>query len=431
MVNYLRVLGALATLSSMAAGLPRPLPQDDSAIGIEVAVSAPNGIPITDSVELASQLAREAGVSTGAAPAMTLISYGEQKKDVAAPTISLGVAHSSPSPIHVPAPVAPVHAPVQNLPAHGSGSANWGNKEYTDCVSQCMATHGQKPGAYAPTPTAAQTGGVAGTGATHTVIVAPSQGVFRYIPFAVNASVGDTIKFMWGANNHTVTKSSALLPCNRTGDALFVSGVQNKDFIYNQVVNDTKPTYFFCGVGVHCRSGMFGIINPATKFASPSSVGVAMQSIAQKSPNVAGYADITTKATVNNAAAARWGSNIDMAELPEWSHEFVAENVLYTRNFLAENPETLKDDGAVDLSTATDIPLSIPQDVAGALNNAGASAPASASASASSSASASAPAASEPATSGTAENSTGSASSLATSPKVMLAVAAVVATFLL
>jgi hypothetical protein len=54
MVNYLRLIGALATLSSMAAGLPRPIPQDDSAIGVEVAVSAPNGIPLTDSVELAS-----------------------------------------------------------------------------------------------------------------------------------------------------------------------------------------------------------------------------------------------------------------------------------------------------------------------------------------------------------------------------------------
>lgn len=97
-----------------------------------------------------------------------------------------------------------------------------------------MATYGQKPGAYAPTPTAAHSGGVAGTGATHTVIVAPTQGVLRYIPFAVNASVGDTIKFMWGANNHTVTKSSALLPCNRSSDALFISGVQNKDFVCKQ-----------------------------------------------------------------------------------------------------------------------------------------------------------------------------------------------------
>lgn len=35
-----------------------------------------------------------------------------------------------------------------------------------------------------------------GTGATHTVVVAPTKGVLRYVPFAVNASVGDTVRFM-------------------------------------------------------------------------------------------------------------------------------------------------------------------------------------------------------------------------------------------
>ena len=73
--------------------------------------------------------------------------------------------------------------------------------------------------------------GPTGTGAVHTVIVAPSQGVFRYVPFAVNASVGDTIKFMWGANTHTVTKSSSLSPCNATQNAPFASGIQSKGFV--------------------------------------------------------------------------------------------------------------------------------------------------------------------------------------------------------
>ena len=69
------------------------------------------------------------------------------------------------------------------------------------------------------------------TGATHTVIVAPTQGVLRYVPFAINASVGDTVMFMWGANNHTVTKGSQLGICNKTSDAPFTSGTQNKSFV--------------------------------------------------------------------------------------------------------------------------------------------------------------------------------------------------------
>jgi hypothetical protein len=117
-----------------------------------------------------------------------------------------------------------------------------------------------------------------GSGATHTVIVAPTQGVLRYVPFALNASVGDTIQFMWGANNHTVTKSSELTPCNKTSDSPFTSGEQNKGFMcssfclnrnnhmcslspkVSQVVNDTNPLFFYCGTPTHCQKGMFGIM---------------------------------------------------------------------------------------------------------------------------------------------------------------------------
>jgi len=70
-----------------------------------------------------------------------------------------------------------------------------------------------------------------GTGAVHTVMVAPMQGVLRYWPFAVNASVGDTIRYVWSTPaNHTATLSSALAPCNRSARAeelKWASGVRN------------------------------------------------------------------------------------------------------------------------------------------------------------------------------------------------------------
>ena len=84
-----------------------------------------------------------------------------------------------------------------------------------------------------PTSTTGSSGSCssqAASGATHTVIVAPTQGLLRFVPFALNASVGDTIKYVWGANNHTVTKSSFLAPCNKTSDSPFTSGEQNKSF---------------------------------------------------------------------------------------------------------------------------------------------------------------------------------------------------------
>lgn len=94
---------------------------------------------------------------------------------------------------------------------------------------ECMASYGGLNTA-TYTPTATNTASYGG-GATITVTVAPTQGVLRYVPFVVNASVGDTIKFMWGANNHTVTKSSELTVCNKTLDNPFSSGEQNKGFV--------------------------------------------------------------------------------------------------------------------------------------------------------------------------------------------------------
>ena len=70
-----------------------------------------------------------------------------------------------------------------------------------------------------------------GSGAVHTVMVAPMEGVLRYWPFAVNASVGDTIRYVWTTPlNHTATLSSALAVCNKSAkadDLKWVSGVRN------------------------------------------------------------------------------------------------------------------------------------------------------------------------------------------------------------
>ena len=106
---------------------------------------------------------------------------------------------------------------------------------------------------YTPTPSSSDSGssGSSGSGSTITVIVAPTAGVLRFVPFVVNASVGDTVHFVWNANNHTVTKSSELQICNKTSDAPFASGEQNKGFTFDQVVNDTNPTFFYCGTPGH------------------------------------------------------------------------------------------------------------------------------------------------------------------------------------
>lgn len=114
---------------------------------------------------------------------------------------------------------------------------------------------------YTPTPSSdgSGSGSGSGSGTTHTVVVAPTQGILRFTPFAVNASVGDTVHFMWGANNHTVTKSSELEICNKTSDAPFASGTQNQGFTFDQVVNDTNPVFYYCGTPTHWYVILFSV----------------------------------------------------------------------------------------------------------------------------------------------------------------------------
>jgi plastocyanin len=318
-----------------------------------------------------------------------------------------------------------------STPSYGSGMSNNGNSGYNNCVQQCVASYGALSPAATYTPSSTMgsssgSSGSSGSGATHVVTVAPTQGVLRYVPFVLNASVGDTIQFMWGANNHTVTKSSELTPCNKTSDSPFTSGEQNKGFMFTQVVNDTNPTFFYCGTPTHCQKGMFGIINPPNALGSPMSVSGMMQSIAANNSDVAAYATYTDMQTSSNSGAAKWGGNIDLSTLPEWSHSLVAENVLYTRNFLAANPETLQSDGSVDLSAAGSTPLMIPQDLSAAL------AANSASTSAASTAATPSASTSSPAVSGAAnaENAKSGAMSVS-SPKVVVGLVAAFTTFLM
>ncbi|KDQ60867.1 hypothetical protein JAAARDRAFT_124220 [Jaapia argillacea MUCL 33604] len=250
---------------------------------------------------------------------------------------------------------------------YGSGSSNWGGSGYNDCVQQCIASFGA-PSSWAPTATGSSMGSY-GTGATHTVVVAPTQGVLRYVPFAVNASVGDTIKFMWGANNHTVTKSSSLGVCNRSADALFTSGEQNKSFTFTQVINDTTPTFFYCATTGHCEKGMFGIINPPNAAGSPTTVNSMMSSMTANSSTMAAMWSYANNMTAGNIAASNWGGNIDMTGMEPWAQEALVENVLYMRTFIAANPETITASGEVDLSAAGGNPMMLPQDITQVLAN--------------------------------------------------------------
>jgi len=201
-----------------------------------------------------------------------------------------------------------------------------------------------------------------GTGATLTVIVAPTQGIFRYVPFAVNASVGDTVRFVWGGGPHTVTKSSELSLCNATKDAPFASGKQEKSFVFDQVVNDTNPVYYYCGVPDHCEMGMFGIINPPNaEPASQSTAQAQMAAWASNNSDVASQWSYTMMNTDNNTAASTWGSNIDITKITNDPVAQLAllQNVMFTRLAMAANSKYITPQGGFspNLAAGMAVPL--------------------------------------------------------------------------
>jgi plastocyanin len=468
MVFFAPLIGVAAIYSHFARAAPMP----DSAIGPEVAVSAPYGTIISDTTALATQTAALDNSNYGGYNNNYGNNYGGSNNNYDGSSSSYGydadngatdtyITYSSYSTYYDNyggnsysytntyttsssystststyydgsdnyggnsygySSVTNTYtaAPSYSTPSYGSGSSSWDNSPYDNCVQQCVASYGAPPASYTPSNTVNSVNS-GGDGVTHTVIVAPTQGVLRYVPFAVNASVGDTIMFMWGANEHTVTKSSILLPCNKTEDAPFASGEQNQSFTFTQVVNDTNPTFFYCGTPGHCEKGMFGIINPPTNYISSTSVNNALPAMAANSSSIAGMSAYASQATSNNSAAASWGGSIDMSQMPPWAQQYVAENVMYTRTFLAANPETVNQDGDVNLGAAGSTPLMIPQDITAAFSD-DSSATSTAAEPSSTDTSASSTAAAYPSA------SANGASSI-TSPRVLIAAMAVVATY--
>ncbi|KAI0695912.1 hypothetical protein BC835DRAFT_1406086 [Cytidiella melzeri] len=381
--------------AALFAGVASALPRPDSAIGPEVAVSAPNGIILSDTAALASASASEASAAASTAssyPASVTASAASSfSSSYASATASVG-SYSSSSVLsyggyssstvssygssYTP-PSWTYSAPPSSM-TYGSGynSWGWGGSGYDSCVSQCIASYGAPPATYTPP---AYTGSQNSTN-NHTVIVAPMQGVLRFVPPIVSAQPGDTIHYVWMANNHTVTKSSQLLPCNKTDDAPFASGTQNKPFTFDEVVNDTTPVFFYCGTPGHCEKGMWGTINPPVATNANTSVASMMpMMISNDSSLSAMWSYMNSMGSQYNASSQvmNWAGQYDVSSMPTWAQGEYMQNIMYGRMFLAMNPEVLGADGKIDMTGAR-APLSFPGDITNALasNNAASSTPA-------------------------------------------------------
>jgi len=204
---------------------------------------------------------------------------------------------------------------------------------------------------FLPTPTGA--GG-------YTIVVAPTQGVLRYVPPFLTVPVGQTVNYVWNANNHTVTHSSIDHVCNKTETAPFASGIQLKGFEFNVVVNDTDPVFFYCGVPGHCQKGMFGIVNPPTAPAgSLTSIGAMFPSWTGANPDLMS-AWTYVHSQVAGTPFENWGSEFDVGSIDSEFHLSIASSVLYFRLVAALNPTAFNEQGTFIPGPGTKFPHDIP-----------------------------------------------------------------------
>jgi len=95
------------------------------------------------------------------------------------------------------------------------------------------------------------------------VAVGPAGNKIRFVPDTVNILVGDTVRWTWGSDDHSVTSGA---PC--TADGQFCSpndtncdaGVlNNTGFVYEHTFTQAGSYSYFCAL--HCFAGMQGVVN--------------------------------------------------------------------------------------------------------------------------------------------------------------------------
>lgn len=337
MVHFTALLASVALLSTRALAAPIP---DSSAN--EPGVRAPNGIPITQSPDANADYGNNYGGGSYSTSTMMddNMSTSTMMMNDKTSTMMDDNTTTSTSTM-MDETTTSTTATYATSTMYGSGYNNW-NSGYDSCVQQCMNSYGAPPATYSAPPSTTTATDNGGNGSTHTIVVAPAQGVLRFVPFAVNASVGDTLHFVWGGSPHTVTRSSILTPCNKTLDEtnFFASGVQNKSFTFDLSVNETDTITYYCGVPGHCPKGMFGFVNPPNANGAATTVASMTPSLIANNQDLATQAMYVMNKTMGTDGYT-WGDDIDMSNVPTELHEQFVQNVWMSKLLFAANPGML------------------------------------------------------------------------------------------
>ena len=142
-----------------------------------------------------------------------------------------------------------------------------------------------------------------GTGQIVDVSVGPG---FVFVPDEVNISVGDTVRWTWAGNSHSVTSGD---PCTPDGDYCSpddmncdAGSLNNTGFVYTHTFAQAGTFSYFCFA--HCALGMTGVVNVSAPTPTPTptatptaTVTPSATPIASPTPTPSATASITPPPT--------------------------------------------------------------------------------------------------------------------------------------
>jgi len=142
------------------------------------------------------------------------------------------------------------------------------------------------------------------------------QNGLAYTPPTVNASVGDTVEFIFHPKNHTVTQSTFAAPCTPMSNGIdsnfqFVPTNATQGQSMTVMVNSTDPVWFFCRQTGHCQSGMVFAINPSVNktFAAFQAAANSSGSSTSSASSPAGSATGASAAPSSSSSSSSSGKN--------------------------------------------------------------------------------------------------------------------------
>ncbi|ODN75093.1 hypothetical protein L202_06308 [Cryptococcus amylolentus CBS 6039] len=319
-------------LSSLAIAAPSPYPGDKSESSMASEASASASGKSSDRAASSASGYNAYGDSSSSSSSGDSSSYDQSSYNSSGDSRSYKAGSSSSSAAYEDSTSKASYDSTSTAdksyetPMYGSGSSYTGDLD--SCLNMCQMQFGggsynssesatSTSASYESSETSASssqnaTSTSSANGTTHTVIVAPTMGVLRFVPFAVTAAQGDQIMFKWGAGPHTATLSQGENVCNKsTAEDAFDSGKLNATETFMTSVTATTPQFHYCTVGMHCTMGMFGLINPPSADDAAASSASNSSSAASNSSSAA--SNSSSAASNSSSAASNSSSASDSA----------------------------------------------------------------------------------------------------------------------